>query len=76
MHSQGAMHAVPTRHAFSPQPIWSKARHTSSCDEEIYIQGVSGAIVGNPDTIYDEATTQQQTPPNFGIVPARESCKF
>ena len=27
-------------------------------DEEIYIQGVSGATVGNPDTIHDEVTTQ------------------
>ena len=27
-------------------------------NEEIYIQGVSGAIVGNPDTIHDEVTTQ------------------
>ena len=27
-------------------------------DEEIYIQGVSGAIVRNPDTIHDEVTTQ------------------
>ena len=51
---RGSMHAVPRRQASSPQ----LRQGASSCDEENYIQGVSGAIVGNPDTIHDEVTTQ------------------
>ena len=56
MHFEGVIHhhpkpVAPCTHKASctltPTP-WSKARHTSSCDEEIYIPECSDAIVGNP----------------------------
>ena len=52
MQSQGAMDFLGVLNSLTP------TNGQRQGDEEIYILDVSGAIVGNPDTIHDEVTTQ------------------